>query len=160
MSLLIPLQGWVLHFALPKRNTCVLGISSCVLVGLREALHGGMGGVGPRPHRRGKGGRKPLLFLSPQIRISAGRFYVSLSLSSPPRNMHKNAPQILTSVAVVMAVRRPPRCITVCSWSLVLILCYFVYLETFARAWCARAYVFVRFRTVQYESNTILRFTH
>ena len=88
-----------------------------------------------------KGGSKPLLFLRPQIRISAEPFYASLFLSSPARKMRKKTQQILTSVAVAMAVWRPPWCIKVCLWSFVLILCYFVYLG-------ARARVFVRFRAV------------
>ena len=100
-----------------------------------------------------KGGSKPLLFLRPQIRISAEPFYASLFLSSPPRKMHKKAQQILTSVAVAMAVRRPPWCITVCSWSFVLILCYFEHLDVRAHVIRARARVFVRFRTVQYNTN-------
>ena len=86
--------------------------------------------------------------------VSAKRFYASLSLSSPPRKMRKNARQRLTSVAVAMAVRRPPWCITVWSWSFVLILCYFEYLDVRARVMRARA----RFRTfscvfVQYNTN-------
>ena len=138
----------MLHSALPKGNACASGTSCCVLAGSREALHGCMGGDGPRPHRRGKGWRKPLLFLRRQIRLSAPHFYAYLFLSSPSRTIPKNSGQILTSVAVVMAVRRPPWCIAVCSWSFVLILCYFVYLDVRARVArvCARAYVFVRVR--------------
>ena len=70
-----------------------------------------------------KGGGKPFLFLRPQIRISVQPFYVSLFLSSSPRKIGKKAGQRVTSVAVTMAVRRPPWCITVCSWSFVSILC-------------------------------------
>ena len=40
----------------PKGNACVIDTSFCVLVGSREALHGGMSGLDPRPHRCGKGG--------------------------------------------------------------------------------------------------------
>ena len=53
-----------------------------------------MGGDGLRPHRRGKGWEKSLLFLQPQIRISAVCFYASLSLSSPPRKMYKQTTDI------------------------------------------------------------------
>ena len=67
-----------------------------------------------------KGGGKPLLFLRPQIRISAQLFYVFLFLSSSPRKMRQKAGQRVTSVAVAMAVRRPPWCITV---YLFLVLC-------------------------------------
>ena len=155
----LPLQGRLLHSASPNGNTCVSGTSSCVLVGSREPLHGCMGGDGPRPHRRGKGWRKPLLILRCQIRVSAVRFYASLSLSSPPRKMRKNEQQRLTSVAVVMAVRRPPWCIAVYSWSFVLILCYFVYLDVRARVVRVRArkYVFVHFCTNETRSRG---FTH
>ena len=92
-----------------------------------------------------KGGGKPLLFLRLKTRVSAERFYASLSLSSPPRKMRKNARQRLTSVAEAMAVRRPPWCITVWPWSSVSILCYFEHQDVRARA---RVYVFVRFRAV------------
>ena len=57
--------------------------------------------------------------------------------------------QRLTPVALVMAVLWPPRCIAACSWSFVLILYYFVYLDVRARMVCARPrkYVFARLRT-------------
>ena len=108
-----------------------------------------------------KGGSKPLLFLRLKTRVSAEHFYASLSLSSPPRKMRKNARQRLTSVAVAMAVWRPPWCITVCPWSFVLILCYFVYLDIRAHVACARARACVPFRDFLcflYKLNKISRF--
>ena len=110
---------------------------------------------GPRSHRHGKGGGKPFLFLRPQIRISAQLFYAFLLLSSSPRKMRKKAGQNVTSVAVAMAVRRSPWCITVCSRSFVLILCYLLHLETFACA-CALTFLCI---FLQYNTNqTISRF--
>ena len=99
-----------------------------------------------------KGGGKPLLFLRPEVRISAEPFYASLFLSSPPRKMHKKAQQILTSVAIAVAFRRPPWCITVWSWSFVLILCYFEYLDVRPRVIRARARAFLCV-FVQYNTN-------
>ena len=98
-----------------------------------------------------KGGGKPLLFLRLKTRVSVKHFYASLSLSSPPRKMRKNTRQRLTSVAVAMAVRRPPWCITVWSWSFVLILCYFEYLDVRAGVMRARA----RFREFPYSTIRI-----
>ena len=108
----------LLQYAPPKDNACVLSTSSCVLVGSREALHGGMGGDDSRPHRCGKGGRKALFISEPPDTYICGS---CLLVSSPPRMMHKKEPKTLTSVAVVMAVRRPLWCIAVCSSSFVLI---------------------------------------
>ena len=92
--------------------------------------------------------------------ISVVRFYAFLSLSSSPRKMRKNAGQRLTPVAVVMPVRRPPWCITVCSWPFVFILYYFVYLDVRARVArvCARACARIRFRAFSCELNKISRF--
>ena len=75
-----------------------------------------------------KGGGKILLLLRIQTRFSVRHFYASLILSSPPMKMRKNVGQRHTYVVVAMIVRRPPWCITVCSWSFVLILCYFEYI--------------------------------
>ena len=90
ITLPLPLHGQLSHSASSNGNACVSGASFCVLVGPREALHGCMGGDGPRPHGRKKGWRKPLLFLRFQTRVSARRFYVYLFLSRPPRKMRKN----------------------------------------------------------------------
>ena len=85
-----------------------------------------------------KGGVKPLLFLRIQTCVSADPFC-----------------EILTYVAVMMAIRRPSWCIAVWSWSFVLILCYFDYLDVRERLVCVRARSCVRFRAFLYSTIRI-----
>ena len=74
--------------------------------------------------------KHPFISEAPDTCLSVPLFCTYLFLSSSLRKMSKNAEQALTSVAVMMAVRRPSWCIAVFSWSFVSILCYFVYFFT------------------------------
>ena len=87
--------------------------------------------------------KHPFISEAPDTCLSVPLFCTYLFLSSSLRKMSKNAEQALTSVAVMMAVRRPSWCIAVFSWSFVSILCYFVYLDVRARIVCVyvRKYV-------------------
>ena len=148
-----PSAGLIVQYVQPKGNDCVSSTSYCVLVGSRAALRGDMGGDGPRPYSRGKGGGKLLLFLRFQTRVSVETFCAYLFLSSPPNNIYKRDQQKLTSVAVPMAVPLSPWCIAVWLWSFVLILCYFEYLARFRTFSC----VFVQYNTNQIRYRD---FTH
>ena len=87
----IPLQGLVLHSALPKGNTCVSGTSSCVLVGSREPLHGCIGDDGHGYHHRQKRGQNPLSFLRQKGRAFAQPFYAFWFFVGQPRTIRKKA---------------------------------------------------------------------
>ena len=50
MTFPLPPQGWLLHCAPLNCNAYASGTSSCVLVSLREILHGCIGGDGPGLH--------------------------------------------------------------------------------------------------------------
>ena len=110
-----------------------------------------MGGDGHGYHHRKKWGINPLSFLRLQSYISAVLFAASWFLGSQPRIVLKKEQQRLTSVAVVMTVRRPPWCITVCSSSFVLILLYFR-VSRDVRARVARVCTF-SYNFVQYNTN-------
>ena len=76
-----------------------------------------------------------------------------VAMVSPPRKIHKNARQILTFVAVVMAVWLSVWCIAVCPWSFVLIFC-----SIDVRMRVVRAHTQVGFCVFLYKLNKISRF--
>ena len=105
-------QGRLLRSASPNINACASGASSCLLVGSRKTLiYGCIGCDGLKQHRRRKDWRNPLLFLNHQIYLRSVFTFFCPTCSSLPRKLCKNTQQILTSVAVLLAVRWSPWCI-------------------------------------------------